>query len=139
VFLWFFHLNPPRGEGKGINGSRNSPEVLIMDGMGDLSLVSTGIRAIAMLFIVLGSLVSVLFVMKRFLFLRRGVRGDLLIKVLSSLHLSPKERIEVIEISGEKIVLGITPGNISFLTKLHPFNETLQQAQRSRKDHEIKE
>ncbi len=72
----------------------------------------------AMLFIVLGLLVLVLYVMKRFLIPRRGNKGDLLIKVLSSLHLSPKVKIEVVEILGEKIVLGLTPGNIRFLTKV---------------------
>ena len=88
----------------------------------ELNLISTGLKTTAMLFLVLGLLVLVLYIMKRFLFLRRGPRGDMLIKVLSSLHLSPKERIEVIEISGEKIVVGITPGNISFLTKLSDFH-----------------
>lgn len=90
-----------------------------MDGMSELNLIGTGLRTVAMLAIVLGLLVLVLYFMKRFLFINRGVKGDLLIKILSSLHLSPKERIEVIEISGEKIVLGITPGNITFLTKLN--------------------
>ena len=90
-----------------------------MDGMSELNLIGTGLRTVAMLAIVLGLLVLVLYFMKRFLFINRGAKGDLLIKILSSLHLSPKERIEVIEISGEKIVLGITPGNITFLTKLN--------------------
>ena len=89
-----------------------------MNGMSELNLIGTGLRTVAMLSIVLGLLVLVLYLMKRFLFINRGVKGDLLIKILSSLHLSPKERIEVIEISGERIVLGITPGNITFLTKL---------------------
>jgi flagellar protein FliO/FliZ len=89
-----------------------------MDGMSELNLISTGLKTVAMLSIVIGLLILVLYLMKRFLFFSRGSRGDLLIKILSSLHLSPKERIEVIEVSGEKIVLGITPGNITFLTKL---------------------
>jgi flagellar protein FliO/FliZ len=87
--------------------------------MSELNLIGTGLRTVAMLSIVLGLLVLVLYLMKRFLFINRGAKGDLLIKILSSLHLSPKERIEVIEISGEKIVLGITPGSITFLTKLN--------------------
>lgn len=90
-----------------------------MDGMSELNLISTGLKTVAMLSIVLGLLILVLYFMKRFLFFTRGARGDLLIRILSSLHLSSKERIEVIEISGEKIVVGITPGNISFLTKLN--------------------
>lgn len=86
--------------------------------MFELDLMSTSLKTVAMLFIVLGLLVVVLYVMKRFLLFRRGAKGNSFIKVLSSFHLSPKERIDVIEISGEKIVLGITPGNINFLTKI---------------------
>lgn len=84
----------------------------------ELNMISTGIKAAAMLFIVIGLLLLVLYLMKRFLFPRRDSKGDVAIKVISSLHLSTKERIEVIEISGERIVLGIGPGNINYLTKL---------------------
>jgi flagellar protein FliO/FliZ len=89
-----------------------------MDGTLELNLWSTGLKTMAMLFIVLGLLVLVLYFMKKFLMSRRGNQGNLFIKVLSSLHLSPKVRIEVVEILGEKIVLGLTPGHISFLTKV---------------------
>ena len=89
-----------------------------MDGISEINFISTGLKTAAMLFLVLGFLVLVLYLMKKFMSFRRGVEGDLIIRVLSSLHLSPKERIEVIEISGEKIVLGVTPGHISFLTKI---------------------
>ena len=110
-----------------------------MDGMTELNLISTGIKTMAMLFLVLGLLVLVLYFMKRFLLLRRGAKGDSLIKVLSSLHLSPKERIEVIEVSGEKIVLGVAPGSISFLTKLNDLHKEDKETDGKRKDHEIKE
>ena len=50
-------------------------------------------------------------------------KGELIIKVISSLYLSPKERVEVIEISGERIVVGITPGNINFLTRLSGYKQ----------------
>ena len=105
-----------------------------MDGSTGLNLLSIGIKTAAMLFVVLGFLILVLFFMKKYLMSRRGLRGDLIIKTLSSLYLSPKERIEVVEVSGERIVVGITPGNISFLTKLnHP---TLKDAElnENRKD-----
>ena len=74
----------------------------------------------AMLFLVLGFLVFVLYFMKRFIVKGRDSKGNVFIKVVSSLHLSPKERIEVIDVSGERIVLGVTPGSINFLTKLGP-------------------
>jgi flagellar protein FliO/FliZ len=110
-----------------------------MDGMSELNLISTGLKTVAMLAVVLGLLILLLYFMKRFLFVNRGVKGDLLIKILSSLHLSPKERIEVIEISGEKIVLGITPGSITFLTKLGDAPEETGDGNENTKYHEIPE
>ncbi len=110
-----------------------------MDGMFELDLMNTGLKTVAMLFIVLGLMVLVLYAIKKFLPLRRGIKGDSFIQVLSSLHLSAKERIEVIEISGEKIVLGITPNNISFLTKLNDSNEKNKAINGKGKDLESKE
>jgi flagellar protein FliO/FliZ len=90
-----------------------------MNGIFELNMI---VKTAVMLFIVLGLLVLVLYLMKRFLFLRRETKGDLAIKVLSSLHLSSKERIEVIEISGKRIVLGIAPGSISYIAELNDSN-----------------
>ena len=90
----------------------------------------------AMLFIVLGVLVLVLYTMKKFMSPKRKGKGDLIIKVISSLYLSPKERVEVIEISGERIVVGITPGNINFLTKLSS-SKNNGNIEYTLKDHEI--
>ncbi len=89
-----------------------------MEGLLELNLVSTGFKAFAMLLIVLAVLMLVLFLLKRFSILRRESKGELPIKVLSSMPLSAKDRIEVVEISGEKIVLGVSPGGIKFLTKI---------------------
>lgn len=93
-----------------------------MNGIFEMNIISTGLKTAAMLFIVLGLMILVLYLMKRFLFRRREAKGDLTIKVLSSLHLSAKERIEVIEISGERIVLGLAPGSIRYITKLNDSN-----------------
>ena len=83
-----------------------------------MDLINTGLKTIAMLFIVLGFLILVLYLVKKFMLPKGKTQGDMLIKVLSTLYLSSKERVEVIEISGEKIVVGVAPGSISFLTKL---------------------
>jgi len=100
-------------------------------------LINTGVKTIAMLFIVLGVLVLVLYIMKKFISPKGRGKGELIIKVVSSLHLSPKERVEVIEISGERIVVGITPGNINFLTKLSRYKEGNGNIEYTGKDHEI--
>jgi len=105
----------------------------------EMDLINTGIKTIAILFIVLGFLALVLILMKRYLFPKQKVKGDLFIKVLSSLHISPKERIEVIEVSGQRIVLGITPGRINFLTKVDALNQGENGKNVSGKEHEIKE
>jgi len=100
-------------------------------------LINTGLKTIAMLFIVLGILVLVLYLIKRIMSPKGKAKGDLFIKVVSSLYLSPKDRVEVIEISGERIVLGITPGNINFLTKLNGYKEDNSNIDCIGKDHEI--
>jgi len=100
-------------------------------------LVNTGLKTIAMLFIVLGVLVLVIYLMKKFMSPKGKGQGDLIIRVVSSLYLSPKERVEVIEISGERIVVGITPGNINFLTKLSHYKERNGNINNAEKDHEI--
>jgi flagellar biosynthetic protein FliO len=105
----------------------------------EADLINTGIKTIAMLFIVLGFLVLTLILMKKYLLPKQKVKGDIIIKVLSSLHISPKERIEVIEVSGKRIVLGITPGRINFLTKLDELNQGKNGKNVSGKEDEIKE
>ena len=89
-----------------------------MDGMLTIDLIGTGVKTLAMLCIVLGIVVLILYTMKRMSLFNRGTDGPIRINVVSSLHLSPKEKIAVVEVTGEMLVLGITPGSISFLTKL---------------------
>ena len=90
--------------------------------MVEVDIINTGFKTLAMLLIVLALLIFVLYVVKRVILLRRGVSKNALIRVLSSLHLSPKERIEIIEVSGEKFLLGVTPANINFLARLNDAN-----------------
>ncbi len=89
-----------------------------MNGMFTMDLISTGVKTLAMLSIVLGLVVLILYTIKKMSLFRQGTDGDVRIDLVSSLHLSPKERIAVVEISGKRLALGITPGTISFLTEL---------------------
>ena len=96
-----------------------------MDGLAETShimtqpeLWGTGLKTFGMLCIVLAILVVVLFLMKRFFYLKDGFGQGQFIKVISSHHLTPKERIALIDVVGEKIVVGITPESITFLTKI---------------------
>ena len=81
-------------------------------------LWGTGLKTFGMLCIVLAILVVVLLLMKRFFYLKDGFGHGQFIKILSSHHLAPKERIALIDVVGEKIVIGITPESITFLTKI---------------------
>jgi flagellar protein FliO/FliZ len=77
-----------------------------------------GLKTLAMLSIVLGCLILVLFLVKRFFYKRNGVGQDRIIKVLTSHHVSPKGRIALIDVAGEKLLIGITSENITCLGKI---------------------
>ncbi len=86
--------------------------------MSQPDLWGTGLKTFGMLCIVVAILILVLFLVKRFLYLKDGSGHGQFIKILSSHHLTPKERIALVDVVGEKIVIGITPENITFLTKI---------------------
>ena len=81
-------------------------------------LWGAGLKTVSMLCIVVAILILVLFLVKRFLYLKGGLGHGQFIRILSSHHVTPKERIALIDVVGEKIVIGITPENITFLTKI---------------------
>ena len=81
-------------------------------------LWGAALKTSAMLCIVVAILILVVFVMKRFFYLKDGSGHGQFIKVLASYHMTPKERIALIDVAGEKIVIGMAPGNITFLTKI---------------------
>jgi flagellar protein FliO/FliZ len=81
-------------------------------------LWGAGLKAFGMLCIVVAILILVLFIIKRFLYLKGGSGHGQFIKILSSHYVTPKERIALIDVVGEKIVIGITSDNITFLTKI---------------------
>jgi len=77
-----------------------------------------------MLAVVLACMIGVLYAMRRFLPLGNRHQGDLDIKRIGAFYLSPRERIEVMDISGERIVLGVAPGRINYITTLGVGNGT---------------
>jgi len=83
-----------------------------------IDMITTGLKVLAMLLIVLAVLVGILSLLKKFSVFKHETKGELPIKILSSRSLSTKDRVEVIEISGERIVLAVSPGGINFLTKI---------------------
>ena len=95
------------------------------------SLWGAGLKTLAMLCIVVGILILVLFLMKRFLYFKEGPGHGQLIRVLSSYHMTPKERIALIDVAGEKIVIGITAENINCLAKIEK-SEALKQIENTK-------
>jgi flagellar protein FliO/FliZ len=79
-----------------------------------------GLKTLGMLSIVLGCLILVLFLMKRFFYQRNGLEHGSLIRVLSSHHVTSKGRVALIDVAGEKLLIGITSENITFLSKIGP-------------------
>ncbi len=71
-----------------------------------------------MLCIVLIILVGFLFLLKKYLNHQAGGGGREHIKMLASHHLSQKERIVLIDVLGEKILIGVTAQGINCLAKI---------------------
>ncbi len=69
-------------------------------------------RTFSMLFVVLAVLVVLFYLARRFSG-KSGGRGQGIISVLSIHHLSPKEKIVLLEVLNEKILIGVTPQKIS--------------------------
>jgi flagellar biosynthetic protein FliO len=89
-----------------------------MEAVSSIDLIGTGIKSAAMLMVVLGILFAVLWAAKRFMLPNRGSQNGLPINLESSLYLSPKQRIAVVAVGGDTLVLGITPERINLLTKM---------------------
>jgi flagellar protein FliO/FliZ len=79
-----------------------------------------GLKTLAMLFIVLGCLILVLYLMKRFFYQKSSLGQGNLIRVLSTYHVTPKGRVALIDVVGEKLLLGITSETITCLGKIKP-------------------
>ncbi len=75
-------------------------------------------RTFSMLFLVLALLILAFYLIKRFME-NRGVKGKQeYIKVLSVHHLSPKEKLILLDVVGETLLVGVTPHQISKISKI---------------------
>jgi len=102
--------------------------------MGELlefNLVSTGVKTMAMLLVVLALLVLTLYIFKRFSNFHNATAGDISIKTLSTLSLTPKDKIQVVQIEGERIVVGVSPSGISYITKIDPLTANAEIGEQS--------
>ena len=89
-----------------------------MEGFMGLDFIGSGTKAVASLFIVLALMVLLLMAMKKIAFYRQRGQKDLMIRRISSMALSAKERIEVVEVGGQRLVLGVAQAGVSLLLSL---------------------
>ncbi|MBI5194317.1 MAG: flagellar biosynthetic protein FliO [Nitrospirae bacterium] len=89
------------------------------------------VKMIVVLGILIALLLVVLYVVKKYLWKKIGKGGkEDGIKVITSAYVGPKKSIALVEVAGERIVVGITPDNISMLTKVSKdmeFHEVLNE------------
>jgi len=81
-------------------------------------VIPAALQMLTALGIVLGGLLVVFYVMKRFL--KRGAGGskEQLIKVICSQYIGIKKNIALVEVPGAILVVGISNDNISLLSKI---------------------
>ena len=78
----------------------------------------TLLKSIAMLSLVLGVLLGVLYLIRRFYGQYAGASDRGLIRMVATLHVAPKERIVLLDVLGEKILIGVTPQRITHLATI---------------------
>jgi flagellar protein FliO/FliZ len=81
-------------------------------------LISTMLKMITALVIVLGGLFIVFYFLRRILKREVGGSSEKLIRVLASSYIGVKKNISLIEVPGSILVLGVTSDNICLLTKI---------------------
>jgi flagellar protein FliO/FliZ len=77
----------------------------------------TLLKSFGMLCVVLALLIAVLWLLRR-MYHQSGGGQQGLIQILASSHVAPKERIVLVDVLGEKLLLGITSQQINLLTKI---------------------
>ena len=81
-------------------------------------LLSTILKMITALVIVLGGLFIVFYFLKRILHKDIGRSSEKLIRILASSYIGVKKNISLVEIPGSILVLGVTSDNIRLLAKI---------------------
>lgn len=89
-----------------------------MEGINGFDFIGSGARALAMLCFVLALMVLLLVALKKMVFYRQAGKKEAMVRRIASLPLSAKERIDVVDVSGQTLVLGVAQGGIHLLMKL---------------------
>ena len=81
-------------------------------------LISTALKMLVSLAVVLGGLFVTFYFMKRLLNKKMAGSEDKLIRVLANTYIGVKKNISLVEVPGALLVIGITNDNISLLSKI---------------------
>lgn len=104
---------------------------LIPNASGPPEIYGSFLKMIIVLGVLVSLLLIALYLVKRFFLKKTGKGGDdQNIRVITSAYVGPKKTIALVEVAGERIVVGITADNISMLTKVSKdmeFNEVLKE------------
>ncbi len=101
-----------------MNTMSSDPSVLVTP-----DLWITLLKSAAMLSIVLAVVICVLLLIKRLFHYRGGYGEHGVIRMLASCYVAPKERILLIDVMGEKILIGVTTQSITCLANMGKVKE----------------
>ena len=98
--------------------------VKIPIGIESPGIYSSFLRMVIVLGILISLLLIALFMVKKYFGKNIGIADkNQGIRIITSAYLGPKKSIALVDVSGERIVVGITPNHISMLTRLSKDNE----------------
>jgi flagellar protein FliO/FliZ len=86
--------------------------------VGSPELWGTMLRSFSMLLVVLGILLLVLWLLRRYSSHQGSGGQQGAIRMVASIYVAPKERIALVDVLGEKILVGITTQQITFLARI---------------------
>ncbi len=79
----------------------------------------TLLKSFAVLCIVLGLVLAVLFFLRRFVLNPGRFADHGAVKMVATHHVGPKERVILMDVMGEHVLIGVTPQQINYLTKIN--------------------
>jgi flagellar protein FliO/FliZ len=75
------------------------------------------LNSFGMLLLVLAILILVMWLLRRYLW-NQGAAQQGFIRMLASMYVAPKERIALVDVLGDKLLIGITPQQITLLARI---------------------
>ncbi|MCB9481287.1 MAG: flagellar biosynthetic protein FliO [Desulfobacteraceae bacterium] len=94
---------------------------------GTTDLYAELFKTFGMLAIVLGIIVAALYFVKKFISSNFSMGEKSKIRIVSSFYLGSREKLLIIDVEGERLLLGVTRENISLIKKLGRAGDVVEQ------------